>query len=333
MGSGRDTPIGPADGLGDWSPDGHHYAYSVAGTVAVTDGITTTTLATLPGVTGIAWSRGNQVLLATTTGLELMNGDGSQLSRLEDGAFGQPAWAPGATGSVAFRRSGELWVARLPNAVAGVVTPTTLSQDDLVNAFMAARKSQLGDQAQTFLDSAGKDAFGKVTLIYTDPSQSLARYYVLLSQPGRVVVRLVLSQGQALDETIAVQRDAAGRLWIHGVTEAGRTSFAVGPEIVRVAVASGQVQVYFDSDLSAASVLSGGVTIRQAGVPVVTQAAYDTTQKMVTLTVPTGLVAGTTYDLVVTGGLQDVAQRTAIPYDLQITGPSPSQSTSSAPTA
>ena len=41
--------------------------------------------------------------------------------------------------------------------------------------------------ALTDLDATGRDAFSRLSLVYSDPS--LARYYVLLSQPGRVVVR------------------------------------------------------------------------------------------------------------------------------------------------
>ncbi|HKF77105.1 MAG TPA: Ig-like domain-containing protein, partial [Candidatus Dormibacteraeota bacterium] len=322
LGTGRDVVVGPATGLGDWSPDGHQYAYPTETGVTVAD---TTTgagakLFDLAGVTGLSWSRGNQVLASTAGSLYLYNAsDGIGLRKLADGSYGGPEWAPDRSGTFAYRQAGQVWVARLVGALAGTASPAAgPSQDDLVNAFMAARKNQLSDQAMSYLDSAGKDAFGKLTLIYTDPSAPLSRYYVLLSQPGRVVVRLVITSGSgqsAIDETLIIQRDASSRPWIHGVSEAPRNSFASGPEVVKVTVQNGQVQVSFDSDLDAASVRAG-VSIKG----VTSRATYDPAQKMVTLTVPGGLNPGQTYDLLVGTGLVDVQSRQAVPYDLQFTG-------------
>jgi hypothetical protein len=329
LGTHRDTLIGPAAALGDWLPDGRHYAYATDTGVWVTDGVSTTRLVDDAGVTGLTWSHGNQVLLSTATGLQLMNGDGSQLRTLESGSYAQPLWAPGGSGVLAFRSGGQVWTAKLPSSLI-TVTPVTpgLTQDDLVSAFMAARKAQFPDP-ESFLDEAGKDAFSRVTLVYSEPSLSLARSYVLLSQPGRVVVRLVLSKGsgqQALDETLLVQPDSGGHPWIHGVTETPRTSFGGGPEVLRVAVTGRQVQVFFDSDLVPGTVQSG-VTLKQGGTSVITlPPTYDSTQRLVTLTVPVGLSPGTTYDLVLNSSLQDVGQRFAIPYDLQVVGPQPPSS-------
>jgi hypothetical protein len=326
LGTHKDNLIGPATALGDWLPDGHHYAYLTETGVYVTDGATTSKLADDPGVTGLSWSHSGQVLLTTPNAIQLMNGDGSQLRMLQNGAYAQPLWAPGGSGTLAFRSAGQVWTAKLPGSLI-TVTPATSgqTQDDLVNAFMAARKTQSPDPA-SFLDAAGKDAVGRLSLIYSDPTQPLARYYVVLSQPGRVVVRLVLGKSPsqvAVDEALIIQKDASGRPWIHGVTETPRPSFGSGPEVVRVVVSGNQVQVFFDSDLASGTMQSGGVSIKQGGTTVSSQATYDSAQKLVTLSVPAGLNAGTTYDLAVSNSLMDVSSRTAIPYDLLFTGPQP----------
>ncbi len=193
-----------------------------------------------------------------------------------------------------------------------------------MNSFMAARKDMTASQALGFLDAAGRDAFSRVTLIYSDPTTSLARYYVVLSQPGRVVVRLVLVHGTvqtAVDEALTVQQDANGHLFIHGAVQNPRARFGSGPEVVSVTVTGGQVQVVFDSDLDEASVSqAGAVTIK--GVS--TQVTYDSKQKTVTLAVPAGLTPGTTYELGVSSLLHDVNQRQAVPYTLSFVGPATS---------
>jgi hypothetical protein len=332
--TGRDAPVAAAaSGLGDWSPDDRHYAFPSDGGASVADIVSGTSarLVDLPGMTGLTWSRGNQLLLSTPSALFLATyTDGSRVTahQQQRGVFGQPQWAPDGSGRFTFKRpdaSGQtqLWVATLNGAIAGLITQATpgLSQDELVSGFMNARKNQLSDQALSFLDNAGKDSFTHVTLVYTDPTTSLARYYVLLSQSGRVVVRLVLVRGtvqMAVDETLGIQADAGGRLLIHSVSEVPRAPFASGPEVISVTVSGGQVQVVFDSDLAAGSVTQpGAVGIK--GVP--TQATFDPSRRTVTVTVPGGLTSGTTYDLVVGPALQDVNQRHALSYDLQFTGP------------
>lgn len=329
--TGRDTLLGPAVGLGDWSPDsqGRRYAYTTDAGVSVADtgAGTTSKLIDLPGVTGISWSAGNQLLLSTASALYLAtytDGSPAAAHKLQDGTFAQPEWAPAGAGVFSFRRANEVWVARVQGAVAGgpitVATPG-ISQDDLVSGFMNARKGQLSDQALSFLDQAGQAAFARLNLVYTDPSTSLARYYVLLSQPGRVVVRLVLAHGAvqtAVDETLAIQPDASGNLRIHGVNEVPRALFASGPEVVSVSVTPTQVKVVFDSDLDASTATqSGAVGLRG----VTTASQYDSKSKTVTLTVPGGLTPGQTYDLTIDPSLQDVNQRHAAPYDLTFTGP------------
>jgi Bacterial Ig-like domain len=331
LAAARDTLVGPATALGGWGPDGHHYAYVTGAGVSVADAAdgSTAALVSLPGATGVSWSRGEQLLMTAAGALYLADyGTGGpaaahKLTSAQDGTFGSPDWAPNGSGQFSFVRGGDVWVAKLQGAVAGapVITPATpnVNQDDLVNSFMTARKNALPDQALAFLDAAGRDAFTRLTLVYTDPS--LARYYVLVSQPGRVVVRLVLvhvAVQTAVDETLVIQPDANSHPFIHSVTESPRASFGSGPEVIRTVVTGNQVQVTFDSDLDASSaVQAGSVSIRG----VTTQASYDRPSKTVTLTVPAGLTPGASYDLLIGSGLRDVNERTAVPYDLPFTGP------------
>jgi hypothetical protein len=338
---GRDTLLGPGNGSGgEWSQDDKHYAYTTDAGVFVGDAVAATSarLVDLPGVTGLTWSRGNELLLSTASWLYLARyTDGTPVAahKLAEGSFAQPEWAPGGSGLFSFRKGTDLWVARVQGAVPGApVTPQpTVTQDEVVSGFMLARKNQQADQALGFLDPTARDAFSRgLTLLYTDPSTTLARYYVVLSQPGRVVVRLVLAHGgqtlTAVDETLVIPSDPGGHPQIHSVSEAPRTAFGAGPEVLSVSLVGGQVQVVFDSDLDSSSVSQpGAVGIRG----VATQASFDAKQRMVTLTVPGGLAAGTTYDLQVTPLLQDMNQRHAVSYDLAFAGPS-SSTTATAPT-
>jgi hypothetical protein len=320
----RDALVGPGAALGDWSPDNHHYAYLADGGLWVTDAGSPGSqakAATLAGITGVSWSLSNQLLLATSSGLYVDTyGDSSAPRRLGSGEFAQPDWSP-TGGWFAFRRSGQAWVAKLVGALPGTITPVThgVSQDDVVNGFLTARQDQLADQVLSFLDSAGKDAYAKLTLHFPDPSASQNSFSVLLSQPGRVVVRLVITKGNSstvIDETLTIQPDAAGHPWVHGVTDTARALYGSGPEVKLVVVTGNQVQVFFDSDLNPSTIQSG-MSIK--GVS--SQATYDGAQHEVTLTVPGGLTTGATYDLTVTAALQDAQQRPAAPYEVQFIGP------------
>ena len=328
--SGRDTTVGPAIGLGAWGPDSHHYAYVTSGGVSVADAYdgSTASAVTLAGVTGLSWSRGQQLLMSATNGLFMADYAGAgpatarPLSSPTDPAFSMPDWAPNGSGQFSFHRGADVWVAKVQNAVAGTPTPVSPgpNQDDLVAGFMNARKNGQAEQAGSFLDQAGTNAFSQLKLVYTDPA--LARYYVLLSQPGRVVVRLVLVHGlvqTAVDETLTIQIDANNHPLIHSAVETPRQSFGSGPEVVSTTVTSNQVQITFDSDLDPNSaVQQGAVAIK--GVP--TQSRYDVSSKTVTLTVPGGLTPGASYDLLIAPSLQDLNHRSAVAYDLPFTGPS-----------
>jgi hypothetical protein len=332
LATGRDTTIGPASALGGWSPDGQHYAYVTAAGVStanVAEG-SSGALVALPGVTGLTWSRGQQLLLSAAGALYLADYGGSgaataqPLATGRDGAFAAPVWAPNGSGQFSFVRGSDVWVAKVQGAIPGApqITPVTpgVTQDDLVNSFMQARQKDLTDQAQSFLDAAGRAAFSQFSLVYTDPA--LARYYLMLSQPGRVVVRLVLTHAltqTAVDETLIIQPDASNHMFIHSVSDNPRLAFGTGPEVVRTVVTPNQVQVTFDSDLDPNSaVLPGAVSIKG----VTTTATYDRSSKTVTLTVPAGLTPGTMYDLLISPSLHDLSERAAVQYDLTFSGPS-----------
>lgn len=301
LGSGADKVAGPARSLGHWSPDGRRYAYATDTGVAVTDGSTGSALVDLSGVTGISWSRSDQVLLATGSSLYVVNGDASGLRKLADGSFGQPEWSP--SGSIfSFKRSAGVWVGQ----VAGTrPSPPPQGQDATVNAFMAARKAQQSDQAMGFLDAAGRSAFANGGLKLTYPDGVLARYYILFSQPNREVIRLVLNDGTALDETLTLATEPATDRWlIHGASETAPRPFDKGPEVLSVTVSGNQVRVAFDSDLDAGSATS---SVRLKGMS--SQASYDAKSRTVTVTLADGLTAGTEYRLVVSSDLEDVNQQ------------------------
>jgi len=284
--------------------------------VAVTDGSSTRTVATVSGVSGVSWSPvSGQLLLGGSSALQIVAADGSDgLRKLADGAFTQPAWAP--TGSTfSFRRSGTTWVAQLS---AERSTPAPQNVDDAVKAFMTARKAQQQDQASGYLDSAGKAAFANLKLIYSDSPQ-LSRYYEIYSQPNQAVVRLVLKQDGAetalVDETLALVTDqATGRVLVHGVTETAPRPVGKGPEVLTVSAQGNQVKVSFDSDLDPAST-AAGVTLK--GVP--TTSSYDSSSRTVVLTAGSGLSSGTTYHLSVGAALKDLNQRPAAPFQVDIT--------------
>lgn len=317
--SGKDVQVGQANGLGDWAPDGKQYAYPAEGGVfAVADG-GIKKLADLSGVTAISWSPAGQLLLTTSSALSLVNADGSGLKKLADGVFDQSDWSP-AGRSFAFKRGGSAFVAMVTDSRQGGAPAAATPQDEAARSFLDALKARQTDQVSGLLDPAGRDAFGKIPLLSSD-STVIARHYVLLSQPGRVVARLVLGQSgggpeQALDLALTFQKDqASGKLLIHGLSAGASRTLGSGPEVRNVVVSPGQVKVAFDSDLDPSTVQLG---LRVRGVS--GQASYDARSRTVTLSVPT-LAPSANYQLEVTTALQDVSRRPAAPYLLSFSGP------------
>jgi hypothetical protein len=310
--SGQDTDVGPASGLGAWSRDGSRYAYPAADGVYVTDGTGQgTKLVSLPGAASVSWSAAtNQLLLTTPEALLVSDANGSGLRTLATGTFTQATWSPRGDASFWFRYQGSVWVATvLPPS--GAAT----SAEDLVNQFMMARRAGNAALASSFLDASGKQAFSNLTLTY---GGGMSRYYTLLVQPSQAVVRIVLSGGGAVDETLKIARDSgSGSLLIDGVTEESAT-LSSGPNVLEVVVTSTHVRVTFDSDLDAATAASGGVTIN--GVQ--TEATYDAGTRTVIVTSESGFTPGTPYQLTVNDSLRDVNHNPAARYVLTFTGPS-----------
>ncbi len=317
LATGRDAAQGPAAVLGDWSADGKRFAYATDASVLVTDGGASppAKVLDLGAVNGIAWSHSDRLLLTSGAGLALVGTDGSGLRRLDDQAgFSDPAWSP-AGGQISFRRDGSVSVAAL-TAASPTAATSFAGQDALVGAFMDARRSGSADQAAAFLDAAGRDAYARTRLTFSD-QPALSRYYVLLSEPGRVVVRLVFKDESTIEETMGFQRDPAGRLLIHGAAATPVRPLSRGPEVIEVRISGNQVRVAFDSDLDPAT-LAAGIGLRGlAAAP-----AYDPASRTVTLTVPAGLAPGTDYTLYAGSVLRDVGRRAQpADYELHLLGP------------
>jgi hypothetical protein len=309
--SGQDTAVGAATGTGSWSRDGSHYAYPTASSVFVTDGTGPgTKIADASGVAAISWSAQDELLLSEQASLWLSGADGANLHKLIDGAYAQSVWAPNG-GTFAFKRSGGVWV----GTVGSARTAPARSQDDMVNAFMTARVQGQADQAGTFLDTHGKQAFASGLKLTYPASPQLSRYFILLSQPGHVVVRMILAAPDgSLDETLTIVRDASGQPLVDGATDTPRTPSA-GPDVIGVSVASGEVRVMFDADLDPSTV--AGVSIQ--GVRA--QATYNAQERTVVLAVPNGLTAGQSYRLLLSPALKDVNHTPATAFSLAFVGP------------
>ena len=309
-----DKLIGPAAGLGDWSADGHRFAYPTDSTVALTDGSTTRSLGSVAGVSSVSWSHtADLLLLGGGSSLQVLSPDGSEGPRkVADGAFAQASWSPAGL-TFSYVRAGAVWLAQL-----NLNRPTvTQSVDDAVNGFLTARKAQESGQASSYLDSSGKAAFANLKLVYPDSPQ-LSRYYVIFSQGNEAVVRLVLKQDGVetalVDETLALVTDqSTGRVLVHGVTEAPARPIGKGPEVLRVSVQGNQLRVAFDSDLDPNST-AAGVALKGADVT----SSYDLGARTVILTAAAGLNPSTAYKLLVSPSLKDVNQRPATAFQIDI---------------
>jgi WD40 repeat protein len=306
--SGQDTVIGPATGLGAWSRDGARYAYLTADGVSVTNGSTPggSNLVSLAGAASVSWSAANQLLLTTQSALLVANGDGSGLRSLASGTFTHATWSPAGDGSFWFKHPGSVWVASVsaPTSAAAATGP-----EDLVNQFMTARQQGDATLADSLLDANGRQAFSGLTLTY--PGGGLSRWYVLLSQPHQVVVRMILARraGAVLDEALTIVHNS-----IDGVTETPAV-LSSGPNILNVKVTSTSVRVTFDSDLDP-STYGGGVTID--GVQ--SRVTYQPGNRSVIVTPEVPLTPGTTYQLSVNSSLRDVNHSPAASYQLTFTG-------------
>lgn len=310
-----------------WAPNGSRLVYGgINGSVvAATDG---STIASLPPGQA-TWSSSNEVLLGTDIDLYEVRPDSTGLTKLADGTFNGPEWAPDGS-TLAFERGGSVWIATAPTPP---TAPGPLDEAGIVvNAFMQARLAGNADRAGTFLDGSGKAAYGSggQSLIPGEDAH-ITRFYVLMneldgSSPNsvRVVVRLVGTHDKIddsqVEESLTLQRrQSTDPLLIHAVTTTPRRDLGKSPEVVAVDASAGQVAVTFDSDLKPDAAATGVIVRNGQGQQVGATVSYG--HRTVTLA-GLQLSPGAPYTLVVLPALQDVSGRhMAAEYDLAFAGP------------
>ncbi|MDQ6772381.1 MAG: Ig-like domain-containing protein, partial [Candidatus Dormibacteraeota bacterium] len=315
LAAGSDHIVGPAGALGGWQGTRLVFLQS-PGVFTLDASGAKAHLLDLKAVDGATWTASGQLLLSTPDTLYLASGDGGRVVALAHGLYSQPVAAPAGTG-FAFSRAGQEFTASVTGLGPAPAAPT---QADVLTAFMNARVAGQADVAGTYLDAAGKKAFAQLPLTYPVGAgqPQLARYYLLLSQPGRALVRLVLTQGgsqSTIDESLVLLPGADGKLLIHAVTETAARPLAAGPNVIGVTVASHEIRVMFDSDLDPTSVRGVTVDGDQAAV------TYDAKSRAVVLSSPAGLAPGRSYELNVSATLTDVNGDTAAPLTVALTGP------------
>ena len=329
LASAKSTQLGQANAaFFGWSPGGSQVMYSGTDVnIAIAD-VQGNSVGTVP--TGDAsWSSQDAILLGSETDLYQAHPDGSNMTKLANGTYRFPTWAPNAT-AFTFFRGGMLWTASAP---ALPPLPTVLDQASAaVNSFMQARQKGQADQAGALLDTNGKQAYasgGLNLIINGDPFFS--RFYVLTqsvtgTQPDTAtfVVRLVLTHGKLdvadFEETLTVVRDATTRQFLIDQATAGaHRDLGKGAEVVGVVVAADSVQVTFDSDLDPGTVAGGVHVLDSKG----RQLDATTTYANRTVTISgLDLKPGAQYKLVVLTTLRDfLGHNIAAEYDLQLVGP------------
>jgi hypothetical protein len=310
-----------------WSPDGSRMLYEDAGATVIADdqGETVTTIP----AGDPSWSTQNEILLGGDTNLYAVRPDGFGLTKLQAGSYNLPVWAPNGA-AFTFVRGNAIWSA---TATPLPVEPSYLDQAAaVVGSFMTARISVQPDQAKTYLDDKGKQAYSTGGLPLTiSGDATFSRYYVVAQEitgshpdTARFVVRLVLSKG-ALDvsefeETLTLQRDQATQPFlIDKATASATRDLGKGAEVVSVEVAAGSIKVVFDSDLVSDTVADGVVVLDGNGKRVGGASTYANRTVVVT---GLELAPGVTYKLVVLPSVQDVSGRNVpAEYDLGLLGP------------
>ena len=323
---------GAAGTFQGWSPNGQRVVYG--NVIADLHG---KTVYRLPGG-DLTWSAQNVILLGSDTGIFSILPDGTDLTKLADGTFHAPAWAPDSSTFV-YVRGDALWDATAPPAKP--LPSPTAQASDVVNAFMRARQDNEPDRARGYLDDSGNAAYssGSPALIPNGDLQ-FKRFYILVAEVDpsstntvRVVVRMVFGKNKqeraAIEETLIVQRAlATDPFLIDGVSASAQRDLGRGPEVVSVKVTDTDVVVTFDSDLLPNSV--GGVILQDS-----TGAAVQVTPVYSDRTVTFSglqLTAGMHYRLVVLPSVLDVGNRhTAAEYDLDLIGPAPEPASGGSP--
>jgi hypothetical protein len=327
--SGKTTPLGQAGAqfLG-WSPGGGHVLYSSPDGTTVVD-LQTTSTSTLPAGEP-SWSSQDAILLGGDTTLYELRPDGTAQTKLANGTYHNPLWAPNGS-TFTYFRGGALWVASAPPLPA---QPTALDQAAVtVNSFMQARLKVQPELASVYLDDSGKKAYagGGLSLVINGDTP-LSRFYILTqelasTQPDttRFVVRLVLSRGKIdvsdFEETLTLVRDATTRQFlIDQATAAGaHRLLGKGAEVVGVEVTADTIKVTFDSDLDPGTVQDGVSIVDSKGKRVDATMTYA--QRVVTIT-GLDLKAAGHYKLVVQTSVRDVqGHNVPTDYELELLGP------------
>jgi hypothetical protein len=330
LGTGKSTVLGLAGAhfLG-WSPDGTGVMYSGAQAVVLADlgGRNTTSLpAGEP-----SWSSQDEVLLGSDVNLFVMRPDASGQTKLADGTFHLPVWAPNGIAFTYFR-GGDLYTASAPAPAPPATSPLDAATS-VVNLFMKARKDN-PDRANAYLDDNGRKAYtsstGGLNLQVTgDPSFS--RYYILTGQitgshpdAAQFVVRIVLAHNnldvKSLEETLTLVRTQGSQQFLVDQAAAGPVlTLGATAEVVSVDVTATSVKVTFDSDLKPETVTAGVIILDSKGKQIGNMPAYA--KRTVTID-GLDLKAGKSYKLVVLSTVQDVGgNNIAAEYDLTFLGP------------
>jgi hypothetical protein len=328
LATAKSTQLGQAGALFyGWSPGGTQVMYAGADSLVIAD-LQGNSVGTLSGAEA-SWSAQDAILLGSDTDLYQVRPDGTFSTKLANGTYHLPAWAPNGA-AFAFFRGGALWTATAP---ALPPQPNPLDQAAVVvNNFMQARQGNKPEQATTFLDDNGKQAYtasGLSLVINGDPRFS--RFYVLTqamtgTQPDAAtfVVRLVLTHGKLdvsdFEETLTVVRDTNTKQFLIDQATAGaHRDLGKGAEVVGVVVAADSIKVTFDSDLDPATVTDGVQVLDSKGKQVDVTATYS--NRTVTIT-GLDLKPGAQYKLVVLTTVRDVGgHNVASEYHLQLLAP------------
>jgi Tol biopolymer transport system component len=312
-----------------WSPDGTGLMYSTALGVVVSD-VGGKTAATLPAGEP-SWSSQDEILLGSDTDLWEVRPDGTGLTKLAQGTYHRPIWAPDGVGFI-FVRGPGIFGATAP---APPPRPSVLdAAASAVNSFMQARKSSDSVKASTYLDDNGKKAYsssgGGLNLVVAgDPSFS--RYYLLTQSitadhpdTAQFVVRIVLTHDKldvsTYEETLTLVRSQGSQQFLVDQATAGPLlSLGKGADVVSVDVTASTVKITFDSDLKPESVATGVIILDSKGDQVGGNPVYA--NRTVTIS-GLDLKPHATYKLVVLSTVQDVGgTNIAAEYDLTFTGP------------
>jgi hypothetical protein len=312
-----------------WSPDGTGLMYSTAQGVVVSD-VAGKTAATLP--TGEpTWSSQDEILLGSDTDLFQVRPDGTGLTKLAEGTYHFPVWAPNGVTFIYFRGGG----------VFGATAPTPPPRPSVldaaasaVNSFMQARKSSDSVKASAYLDDNGRKAYssssGGLNLVVTgDPTFS--RYYLLTQSitgdhpdTAQFVVRIVLSHAKldvsTYEETLTLVRTQGSQQFLIDQATAGPLlTLGKSAEVVSVDVSASSIKITFDSDLKPESVATGVIILDSKGKQVGGNPVYA--NRTVTIS-GLDLKPHATYKLVVLSTVQDVGgTNIAAEYDLTFSGP------------